>query len=1320
MRFRLFNSVFIVILLLSASYLSLFGLFIENGFSNTSAAPIFPGGDGSAGNPYQISNVTELQNMSANLSAHYVLINDIDASNTSSWNGGLGFSPIGNDTNNVTSDFQGTKFTGSFEGNGYKIINLTINRSGEDYVGLIGYTDTGSQINNVSVINSNITGDLYVGILAGWSNATMFNIHSQGNVTGFHTVGGLIGKMPVGTLENSSSYGKVRGASWTGGLIGVCYSSINYCHSGCEVLGSVGIAFNTGGFIGYLSGVVNNSYATGDVYGHDEVGGFVGGLWGTVLNSWSKGDVNSTYRYGGGLVGWAHTGSKMSRCYSTGDVSITNDGSGGLVGYMYKSQVESCYSLGDVTGARRVGGLVGWCRSSPCLIENSYSLSTVRGNQWVGGLVGYHNFAVINNSYSAGFVNGTISAGGLVGFNSVGFVFNSFFDNITSNQTTSAGGMGNNTSELVLTKTFSDVGWDFNNNWTITEGITYPYFPWQTNKDPAILGSDKTTATEDIFYEVDYDFRDIEYPLVFPLWSLFTNASWLSIDPVTGKLSGTPENTDVGSYWINVTVDDGNGGTHSKNFSLIVQNVNDDPIITTTLIPEAANEDSLYFIDFEAMDIDPTGDTFTWDFTSNATWLMIDSATGNLTGTPDDPDIGSFWVNVTVSDGNGGFDTINFTINVTNINDIPIIITTDLTTATEDLLYSVDYEATDADPTDDILTWSLIGAESWLNINSGTGILSGTPENADVGNYWVNVSVSDGKGGVTWHYFPIAVINVNDPPEITTENVTSTNEDELYIVQYDAIDIDPTGDTLTWMLNTDANWLALDSSNNLTGTPLNADVGSYWVNVTVSDDNDGSAWQNFTLEVINVNDPPLITTEDVVTAEVDVLYSVDYHATDMDPTDDILTWSLDTNATWLTISPSTGVLSGTPTSNDAGTYWVNVSVSDYYGGLDWNNFEITVPLIVIPVNKNPVITTDNVLTAEVDKLYSVDYDATDDHTQLINLTWSVTTNASWLTIDTSMGVLSGTPGSGDVGTFNVNVSVSDGEGGLAFTNFVVAVNKPVTPPENNKPKLSNGKMSPSEGDSETEFTFSVHYADSDDDAPETIQVVIDGKPYAMKLVSGDAGDGVYEYKTKLVEGDHSYYFTASDGTDTAEPGDTTPTTSDTAKTTPEIEKKAAADDTMMYIAILIVIIIIILLLGLAMRRKKKEEPAEEETQEGEETEEDEEETDEIEAESFNCPECSEAIREDMTECDSCGATLEWGEEEIPDSELDEEDLDDEELPEDSEPEAEAEPDEDVDEEAEGEESEEKADAGEFECPDCGATLGADITSCPDCGADFED
>lgn len=59
----------------------------------------FAGGDGSSGDPYLISNVSHLQDMFNDLDAHYEIINDIDASNTSQWNNSKGFKPVGYDLN---------------------------------------------------------------------------------------------------------------------------------------------------------------------------------------------------------------------------------------------------------------------------------------------------------------------------------------------------------------------------------------------------------------------------------------------------------------------------------------------------------------------------------------------------------------------------------------------------------------------------------------------------------------------------------------------------------------------------------------------------------------------------------------------------------------------------------------------------------------------------------------------------------------------------------------------------------------------------------------------------------------------------------------------------------------------------------------------------------------------------------------------------------------------------------------------------------------------------------------------------------------------
>jgi parallel beta-helix repeat protein len=576
------------------------------------------------------------------------------------------------------------------------------------------------------------------------------------------------------------------------------------------------------------------------------------------------------------------------------------------------------------------------------------------------------------------------------------------------------------------------------NCWGLSDELNITITVYDVNDPPTIITANDPTADEDALYSVDYDATDIDLTGDTMTWSLNSNATWLSIVPGTGVLSGTPTNSDVGTFWVNVTVSDGRGGLDWTNFTLTVSNTNDDPVITTTDVT-TATEDVLYSVTYTATDIDPTGDTMIWALFTNASFLTINSGSGVLSGTPGNSDVGTYWVNVTVLDGRGGRDWTNFTLTVSNVNDPPVITTTDVTTATEDVLYSVTYTATDIDPTLDTMTWSLnTDASAWLSINSATGVLSGTPLNAHVGSYWVNVSVSDGNGGTDWTNFTLTVSNVNDAPVITTTDVTTATEDTLYSVTYTATDVDPTGDTMTWTMNSNASFLSIGSSSGvLSGTPLNTHAGkTFWVYVNVSDGNGGYDETNFTLSVTNTNDPPVITTSDVLTATEDSLYSVTYAATDEDPTSDTLTWSQNDNASWLSFNAGTRVLSGTPVNADVGTYWVNVSVSDGNGGLDWTNFTLT----VINTNDAPVITTTDVTTATEDVLYSVTYTATDIDPTGDTMTWTMNSNASFLTMGSSSGVLSGTPlNSHAAQTFWVYVNVSDGNGGYDETNFTLTV-----------------------------------------------------------------------------------------------------------------------------------------------------------------------------------------------------------------------------------------------------------------------------------------
>ena len=134
--------------------------------------------------PIEITSVEELQNMSTNLSAHYVLANDINASATVTWNNNTGFLPIGNVTN---------PFNGTFDGNGYNITGLFINRPTANYTGLFGVIGNGGMVKDVNMCDGDFTGYHYVGGIAGLNNGTVNNTFAECTVSGNLYVGGLVG-----------------------------------------------------------------------------------------------------------------------------------------------------------------------------------------------------------------------------------------------------------------------------------------------------------------------------------------------------------------------------------------------------------------------------------------------------------------------------------------------------------------------------------------------------------------------------------------------------------------------------------------------------------------------------------------------------------------------------------------------------------------------------------------------------------------------------------------------------------------------------------------------------------------------------------------------------------------------------------------------------------------------------------------------------------------------------------------------------------------------------------------------------------------------
>ncbi len=298
----------------------------------------FAGGTGTIHDPYMIEDVHDLQAMEDDLSAHYALANDIDASGTRDWNDGAGFEPIGNSDN---------QFNGSLDGHNHTITGLYIDRPMCDLVGLFGVVDTGGIVSNFGMVDISVNGHYHVGGVVG---------HNRGRVSGVYIIGDY-----------------VRGEFGLGGLIGSNRGYVINSSSSMNIID----AFSIGGLVGnnFEGGSIFNSYATGNLSGRG-----LGGHWG--------------YNQIGGLIGYNRGIVEFS--FATGNINGLDSYVGGLVGYNWDGTVSNSYATGSVSGDMHVGGLVGWNLG---MVSNSYARGTVRGtSEYVGGLVGW-NWRTVSNSF---------------------------------------------------------------------------------------------------------------------------------------------------------------------------------------------------------------------------------------------------------------------------------------------------------------------------------------------------------------------------------------------------------------------------------------------------------------------------------------------------------------------------------------------------------------------------------------------------------------------------------------------------------------------------------------------------------------------------------------------------------------------------------------------------------------------------------------------------------------------------------------------------------------------------------------------------------
>jgi hypothetical protein len=430
-------------------------------------------GSGNAGTPYLVKDYADLKAIGTGnytLSKVYRLANDIDASASKTENGGSGFVPIGNATNN---------FTGNFNGAGHAIKNLTIIRPAISTVGLFGYASL-SIIDSLRITNVTIEGYSQVGAIVGYNYGTISNCYTSGNVTGVIYVGGIVGFS--GVMEGDKN------------KIDHCYSACNCYASGFILDGSL-----VGGIAGEsIFGAISNCHSTGNVRGDmGQVGGIVGRIeYSTVSNCYSTGNVNGSY-FVGGIAGINQIGT-ISICYSTGNITGSGGSFGGIVGsngdgYQGPGTTSNCYATGNVTGGSGAGGIAGGNNDT---ISYCYATGKVTGN-YIGGVVG--------NNYDATVVqcNWNKETTGLI----LGH----------DDEHSSFSGSGLTTAQMKKASNFT--GWDFNKVWLIRTDSTYPGLRGIENAPfalPDFLKSNRIFTLARLLLN-DYDLQSVNKNLVLKI-----------------------------------------------------------------------------------------------------------------------------------------------------------------------------------------------------------------------------------------------------------------------------------------------------------------------------------------------------------------------------------------------------------------------------------------------------------------------------------------------------------------------------------------------------------------------------------------------------------------------------------------------------------------------------------------------------------------------------------------------------------------------------------------------------------------------------------
>jgi YD repeat-containing protein len=503
---------------------------------------------------------------------------------------------------------------------------------------------------------------------------------------------------------------------------------------------------------------------------------------------------------------------------------------------------------------------------------------------------------------------------------------------------------------------------------------------------------------------------------------------------------------------VSVVAEDGRGGQDTQTYTLHVAAYppgNNPPVIVSSA-PTSIQLGHLYR--YQIVAVDPENDPLTYRIVTSPSFASVD-AFGMLTWSPAWYHVGSRRFVVGADDGRGNLVTQEFAIDVTteSSNRAPVIVSTPGHSAIVAEQYQ--YDALALDPDNDPLLWYLETAPSGMSIDPMTGSIYWTPRSGQLGVHDVRVvvsdgqggfvkqcvGVSDGRGGFVKQFFQIGVSSVDRPPVVLSVPPTNAFLAQSYVYQVRADD--PDGDLLSYTLVSAPDGMTMEPQSGLIQwTPTAAQIGERDVTLQISDGRGGTTTQSYTVVVLDrvPNHPPVITSFPLFTATVAVPYS--YQVTAADPDGDPLTFQLPAAASGMTIDGMSGLVEWTPASAQEGVHTVTVAAVDPQGAAATQTFSLRAGS-----NSPPTINSTPVTSVLAGAAYRYDVRATDVDGD--PLTFVLQTGAAGMQVHSQLGRITWSPGVADIGTYPIEVTVTDGRSPTVVQTYQLTVTADTEAPQ---------------------------------------------------------------------------------------------------------------------------------------------------------------------------------------------------------------------------------------------------------------------------------